>query len=54
LKAQAAKPTIHDHLLAVGSQFRSWFANGPVLVWISVSLFVASENGKTVVVGDSA
>jgi hypothetical protein len=38
----------------VGRQFRGWFANGPVLVWINVSLFVAGENGKVVVVGDSA
>ena len=37
-----------------GSQFRSCFATGPVLVWISVSLLVAAENGKLGVVGDSA
>ena len=38
----------------VGRQFRGWFANGPVVVWITGSLLVAGQNGKVVVVGDSA
>ena len=38
----------------VASRFRSWFATGPVLVWIGVSLLVAAENGKLGVVGDFA
>jgi hypothetical protein len=38
----------------VGRQLRGWFANGRVVVWITVSLFVPGESGKVVVVGDSA
>ena len=35
-------------------QLRGWFENGPVVVWITVSLFVPGESGKAIVVGDSA
>jgi hypothetical protein len=38
----------------VGRQFRGWSADGPVVAWIGVSLFVAGDNSKVVVVGDSA
>lgn len=37
-----------------GSQLHGWFANGVVLVWVSVSLLVGGDNGKVVIVGDSA
>lgn len=38
----------------VRRQLRGWFENGPVVLWIAVSLFVPGESGKVVVVGDSA
>jgi hypothetical protein len=38
----------------VRRQLRGWFENGPVVVWITVSLFVPGESGKVVVVGDTA